>query len=152
MYVYIYIYIYILLAYSYRPATGPAAGRAAGRPATRRSTSIIKLTDTLNDHAIICQYILIIYNVVIILYYVLLYDYDQLYNFLAQPTISGLETGNEANTRSTNSLRKLTCVLNLGGPWHEKLTLLVTHFSLPTDTRLRPVHILRVRRPRSFWV
>ena len=26
---------------------------------------------------------------------------------------------------------KLTLLVNLGGSWHEKLTLLVTHFSLP---------------------
>ena len=46
------------------------------------------------------------------------------------PFISGPETGKRKQaTRKADG--KLTLLVHLGGSWHEKLTLVVTHFSLP---------------------
>ena len=46
------------------------------------------------------------------------------------PVISGPETG-KRNRVTRKADGKLTLLVNLGGSWHEKLTLLVTNFSLP---------------------
>ena len=43
---------------------------------------------------------------------------------------SGPETGKRKRV-ARKADRKLTLLVNLGGSWHEKLTLLVIHFSLP---------------------
>ena len=48
----------------------------------------------------------------------------------ARSYLSGPETGKrKRGTRKADG--KLTLLVNLGGSWHEKLTLLVAHFSLP---------------------
>ena len=50
--------------------------------------------------------------------------------FLKQGPISGPETGKRKRvTRKADG--KLTLSVSLGGSWHEQLTLLVTHLSLP---------------------
>ena len=51
---------------------------------------------------------------------------------------SGPETGKrERVTRKAD--RQISVLVNLGGSWHEKLTLLVTHFSLPISHVSLPI-------------
>ena len=56
---------------------------------------------------------------------------EERYVELPQRLISGPEAvKRKRETRKADG--KLTLLVNLGGTWHEKPTLLVTHFSLPS--------------------
>ena len=64
--------------------------------------------------------------------------------------VSGPESGKPKRI-TRNADGKLTCLVSLGGSWHEKLTLLVTHVSLLTSGPCRHVVSRRTPSPRSRW-
>ena len=106
MYVYIYIYIYIYILLGPSSAQTPS-GRFA---ACSHSNNSYRQTGSRARVAEIHRTRFIMTTV--------------------RTLISGPEKGKRKRvTRKADG--KLTLLVNLGGSWHEKLTLLVTHFSLP---------------------
>ena len=122
MYVYIYIYIErereTYTSLDLHPRT-PSAGSSYPGSNTGRYFIHIYIYIYVYTHRTKVIYIYIYIYIYVSIIYIYIYVYSV-----------ALKAG-KRNRVARKADGKLTSLVNLGGPWHEKLTLLVTRFSLP---------------------